>query len=454
MMNRRKFLKASAGFAVMGLAMPRVGFAQQTLQAVRGSLNAEEFGIRPGAAENQGKAFAAMLERASAENLPIFLPPGIYTLSDIDLPARVRLFGVSGATRLVNGGGALLRGRETEHIALTGIVLDGAGNGLADGVKALLDLRGVRALAIDGCEIVDSASSAVALERAAGRIEHTAITRAADVGIYSIDAAGLLIDANTVTDCDNGGILVHRTRPAPDGTRVTNNRIARIRATFGGTGQHGNGINTYQAHEVAITGNHVSDCAFSAIRSNGGSNAVITGNHCLRSGETALYSEFSYEGAVIGSNIVDGAANGISMVNFNEGGRMAACTGNIVRNLSRTGPYEKDAPGFGTGIAAEADTTVIGNVIENAPVWGIEIGWGPFVRNVIASGNVIRRAGTGIAVSVVEGGGAATITDNIIEAARDGAIVGHRWAEPVTGDLALRDNPGFPHLTVARNRVS
>ena len=36
---------------------------------------------------------------------------------------------------------------------------------------------------------------------------------------------------------------------------------------------------------------------------------------CSRSGETAIYAEFAFQGAVIGSNIVDGAANGISVVN-------------------------------------------------------------------------------------------------------------------------------------------
>ena len=33
-----------------------------------------------------------------------------------------------------------------------------------------------------------------------------------------------------------------------------------------------------------------------------------------------------------------------------------------MRNLSTTGPYPADAPGFGVGITVEADTTVTGNV--------------------------------------------------------------------------------------------
>src|SRR5690606_27239149 len=139
--------------------------------------------------------------------------------------------------------------------------------------------------------------------------------------------------------------------------------------------------------------------------------------------------EFSFEGAVVNGNVVDGAANGISIVNFDQGGRLAACSANIVRNLTRHGPYRADPPGFGVGITVEADSTVTGNVVEEAPVFGMAIGWGPFMRNVAATGNMIRKAGTGIAVSVVEGTGAAVISGNVISECGNGAVVGYRWAE-------------------------
>ncbi|WP_292645041.1 TIGR03808 family TAT-translocated repetitive protein, partial [Mesorhizobium sp.] len=272
--------------------------------------------------------------------------------------------------------------------------------------------------------------------------------------IYSVEATGLAISGNTVSDCANGGILVHRWQAAEDGTIVSGNRVERIQARSGGTGQNGNGINAFRAGNVIISGNIVSDCAFSAIRANSASNLHITGNTCSRSGETAVYSEFSFEGAILSNNIVDGAANGISIVNFNEGGRMGVCSGNIVRNLSTSGPYPADPPGFGIGINVEADTTVSGNVVESAPLYGMHIGWGPFMRNVVATANVIRKAGTGIAVTVVEGAGTAVISDNVIDGAQNGAIVGHRWAEPVTGDLASSGNAGYAHLTIERNHVS
>ena len=84
----------------------------------------------------------------------------------------------------------------------------------------------------------------------------------------------------------------------------------------------------------------------------------------------------------------------------------------------------------------------------------MQIGWGPYLRNVVATGNVIRKAGTGIVVSVVEGAGTAVISDNVIDGALNGAVVGQRWAESATGDLASSNDSGYAHLTVERNHVS
>lgn len=421
---------------------------------MRGSINAGELGLRPGAFDDQSKAFAKMLKEAANRDMPVFLPPGVYIVSNLALPRNVRLSGVPGATRIIYGGdGHLMLAEEAGHVELSGLLLDGANRWIGDHAQGLLDLRRVGHLVVENCQVIGSGKNGIALERVAGRIDRSTISGAADAGIYSVEAVRLDITGNSVSDCANGGILVHRWQIADDGTIVTGNRVERIAARNGGTGQNGNGINTFRANSVMVANNSVSDCAFSAIRANSSSNLQIAGNSCMRSGETALYAEFAFEGAIISGNIVDGAANGISIVNFNEGGRMGVCSGNIVRNLSTEGPYPADAPGFGVGITVEADTAVSGNMVENAPLYGMKIGWGPFMRNVAATGNVIRKSGTGIAVSVVEGAGSAVIADNVIDGVRNGAVIGHRWSEPVTADLAL-GNPGFPHLTVERNHVS
>jgi uncharacterized secreted repeat protein (TIGR03808 family) len=133
---------------------------------------------------------------------------------------------------------------------------------------------------------------------------------------------------------------------------------------------------------------------------------------------------------------------------------MGTVSGNIVRNLSATGPYQADPPGFGVGITVEADCAVTGNMVENAPLHGIAIGWGAYMRNVVATGNVVRKAGTGIAVSVAPGAGHAVIADNLIDEVTIGGVVGYEWTRPVTADLAVEGAEGWPNLTVERNRVS
>lgn len=459
MLNRRRFLTATAGFAVGGLAMPYAqaagALAGIDLAAMRGSINASELGVHPAALDDQSKAFADMLAKAADSDTPVFMPPGTYTISNITLPSRVRLSGVPGATRLVYAGdGHLLAAENTAHIELTGLVLDGANRWLGDNAQGIVDLRGVAHFVLDNCQLIGAGKNAIALERVSGRIERSEISGAADAAIYSVEAGRLQITGNNIADCGNGGILVHRWQPGEDGTIVTGNRVERILSRNGGTGQFGNGINIFRAGNVIVSGNQLADCAFSAIRSNSGNNIQMSGNTCLRSGETAIYSEFAFEGAVISGNVVDGAANGISVVNFNEGGRMSVVSANLVRNLSATGPYPPDSPGFGIGISVEADTTVTGNVVEAAPLFGMQLGWGPYLRNVTATGNVIRNTGEGIAVSVVEGTGSAVISDNIIDKATRGGIIGHRWAEAVTGDLAAEGAQVFPGLTVERNRVS
>lgn len=450
-MDRRLFLATTATMLAASAAASEQASAAA---ANTGALDASTFGVFPNGIDDQTRAFSQMLQAASDRDLPIFLPSGTYLVSGLKLPARVRLSGVPGASRIVYGGDrGLLLAEKTELLQLDGITLDGANRWIDEPVRGLIDARSVAQIAIDNCRIVGSGKHGVSLEGCAGRIERSEISGAAGAGLYSVEGKGLQILNNTISACGDGGILIHRWEAGDDGTMVSGNRVSRIAAISGGTGQNGNGINVFRANGVSVVNNQVTECAFSAIRGNAASNLQVSGNTCLQSGETAIYSEFGFEGAIIANNVVDGAANGISVVNFNEGGRMAVCSGNLVRNLRTTGPYTPDPPGWGSGISVEAETTVTGNVIENAPMYGIALGWGEFMRNVVANGNVIRNVAVGVAVTVVEGVGAAVITDNIIDGAKDGGVVGFRWAKAATGDLT-RKPPASGNLVVERNHVS
>lgn len=428
-------LAALTGAALFPMAL-RQATAQIITAELRGSLNGADLGLRPGAADDQSRLLQEILDDASDGDRMVFLPAGTYLLSNINLPERTRITGVRGATRLIyTGAGHLFATESAALVHLSDLVFDGANRPLGEYVPGTVHLTGVRDVLVEGCGFQGSAGSALAVDRCGGRLTANDISGAAEAGIRALESTGLSITDNIVRDCGNNGILVHRWSPGEDGTLVLGNRVERIRADFGGTGPYGNGINVYQAHSVVVAQNRIADCAFSAIRSNSSDNVQIVGNNCSRSGEMAIFSEFAFEGAVIANNIVDTAASGISVANLNEGGRIAVVSGNVIRNLTGEAPYFDDEPGFGIGLWIEADATVNGNVIDGAPRAGMWVGWGPFLQNVAIDGNVIRGTPLGLAVSVVDGVGHASITDNLIEGT-DIAISGWEWAVRVTGELS------------------
>ena len=141
------------------------------------------------------------------------------------------------------------------------------------------------------------------------------------------------------------------------------------------------------------------------------------------------------------------------MTNFNEGGRLASATGNVVRNLFRRPDALTGIVGQGVGIAVEADAAVTGNVIEGAEFAGFAVGYGPHLRDVLLSGNVVRECGVGVAVSVAPDAGAAHVAGNLFARCRDGAIVGYAWDKAVSADLAGGGASRFAHLAVSGNTV-
>ena len=451
-MDRRAFLYGTFGLAALS---PAAASVDPTIASLRGTVEPGPTALRPNLSVDQGPILQRLIDEAAAEDRAVSLPPGRFIVSGIKLPKRARLAGVAGATRIVLGeGGSLITAESAEFVALNGLVIEGTGGRLEDYVAGLIHLADCPNVTIENCEIVGSPASGIALDRCGGRIDRSRVTGAAAAGVRAIESTGLSIADNTVEDCGNGGILVWRWSEGEDGTIVSGNRIVRIAARDGGTGENGNGINVFRAHGVIVSNNSITDCAFTAVRANSANNVQILGNNCRGLGEVAIFCEFSFAGCVIANNIVDRAGSGISVANFREGGRIAVVANNVVRDLTGTGPYPAELQGFGVGIAVEADVALSGNVIDGAPRFGMVLGWGPYLRDVAATGNVIRRAPVGIAVSVVEGAGVAVISDNLISGATDGAIRGMRWAEPASGDLALGGADAFPHLTIERNRIS
>lgn len=454
-MRRRHFL-THCGTGLAALAAARPALAQSPLPppGLRGSTGALDHDVRPGAPDDQSAAFQRMVDEAARRGMPVFLPAGTYVISDINLPDGATIAGVPGRTQLVHGGdGPLLSGRTLRRVRLSGLVIDGANRRTDTGTDGLIDLRGVIEATLEDLTVRGAGRDGIHLERCGGRIADCAISGASRFALFAVESAGLVIRDNRISACANGGIIVHRWTEGHDGTIIANNRIADIGAANGGTGQWGNAINLYRADNVLVTGNRIERAAFSAVRGNAARGLQIVANNCRASGETAIYSEFGFENAIVADNIVDGAANGISVTNFNDGGRAATVSGNVIRNIVAAGPYTPDPPGFGTAIAVEADTAVTGNMIEGAARFGINAGWGPYLRDCVIASNVIRDAGVGIGVSEAPGAGRVLVSANVIKA-RNGAIRAHRWAELTTGDL-LGARHGVPgNIALAGNRRS
>jgi uncharacterized secreted repeat protein (TIGR03808 family) len=365
-----------------------------------------------------------------------------------------QLIGVRGATRLVfTGGASMLQGEGAGHIGLTDITLDGGGIPLPTR-RGLVHCLGGRDIRITDCEITGSGGNAVWFENVSGDISGNIITDTATTAIVSFDAQGLSVSRNTIQNTNDNGIEILRTAIGDDGTLVADNRIEDIKAGPGGSGQYGNAINAFRAGNVIVRGNRIRNCDYSAVRGNSASNIQITGNSITDVREVALYSEFSFEGAVIANNTVDGAALGVSVCNFNEGGRIAVVQGNIIRNLLPKRPIgtapDDDA---GIGIYVEADTSVTGNVIENAPAFGIVAGWGKYLRDVVISGNVIRNSFVGVGVSVVPGAGTVLVNNNMIAETPRGAVVGLDHARAITPDLTAEGAQHFAQVVIGTNAV-
>ncbi|HWF96217.1 MAG TPA: TIGR03808 family TAT-translocated repetitive protein [Xanthobacteraceae bacterium] len=459
--DRRHLLRlgAVAASAAIG-ASPTGASALPALAAPSASpigalgLDAAHFGLHPGSPDDQSRALQGAIDAAARARAPLAIAPGLYRAGNLQLPAGAQVCGVRGATQIsLTQGHSLLAAAGADHVTLSGLVLDGGKRPLGD-AHGLINLENCHAVRIVDCELLSSGGHGIRFVAVDGEVSGTTLTDTADVAILSYNAAGLLLARNTIIGAGNNGIQIIRWETGDDGTIVADNRIENVANRSGGSGQYGNAINAFRAGNVIVRSNRIRHCAFSAVRGNAAANIQIDGNSISDAGEVALYAEFGFEGAIIANNSVEGAAIGVSVTNFNDGGRLAVVQGNIIRNLKPQRPAGTD-PGdsAGIGISVEADTAVAGNVIENAPLAGIMLGWGRYLRDVAATGNVVRKADIGIAVSVAPGSASTLVADNVITDSARGAIVGMAGAKAVTADLAQGGAEIYPHLSISGNRV-
>lgn len=435
MLSRRHLL---ATFPLAGLAA-----------AMAPSPAAAQSGLTPDLGIDLTDALQSAIDTTVSGRLD--LPAGRFLTRTLRLPSGFALTGVPGATQLVLvGSGPILLIAGCDQLQISGLGFDGrnAGGDLWHG--GLVHVTESTGITLRDCTIGSTQLNGVSLLRSAAHIENCEVSGCEQTGIFAHDSNGVTVVGNRIHTCANGGVRIWRSDRGNDGSIVLANLIWNIDWTNGGNGQNGNGVNIFRADGVIVSDNYIADCSFSAVRLNATNNCQIRGNTCLNSGEVAIFSEFEFSGSVIASNIVDGAAAGISMTNYNDGGRLAVCTGNIVRNIAPASSTNPDTWPY--GIAAEADAIVSSNIVESVPGIGILAGWGPYLRDVTISGNFIRHADVAIAVSVAEGAGRAVISGNTISGARRHALSANRWHEVASNDLAA-DAASFPNLVVRNNSV-
>ena len=426
-------------------------FAQPSRAQTKGpqGLDAAQFGVRPDSTGDQTQSLQRAIDRAAQSNKPLWLAGGLYRSGPLTLRAGSQVIGGTGARIELTRGPALFVAQDADVVALTGLSLDG-GNVALQRDGGLINITGTQGLRITGCTIVNANGNAACVFQSTGAITGNRFISTANNALYCLDNTGLEISGNTISQSGNGGIRIWQSAKRHDGSIIAGNTIEDTEARAGGDGQNGNAVNVFRAQGVIVRGNIIRRAAFTAVRGNAASHIQILGNQCFALGEVAIYSEFDFIDATIADNLVDGAALGVAVTNFDVGGRGAVVRNNIIRNITNKRPQGgPDSSGLGIGV--EADTLVTGNTIENAPNMGIEVGSGKYLQNCTVTNNIVRKTGIGIGVSVAEGAGTATISDNrVIDAAR-GAIRGMEWDKPVTGDLINGGDARFPKLKVSGN---
>ena len=106
---------------------------------------------------------------------------------------------------------------------------------------------------------------------------------------------------------------------------------------------------------------------------------------------------------------------------------------------------------LGVGISVEADTVLQGNLVEQARRLGLQIGWGKFLRDVSATGNLVRGAPIGIGISADPNGGYVFVTNNFMQGAKNGGIRAMDHAKPIGPDLTQASAESFRNFAVFAN---
>lgn len=426
------------------------------------------------------------VNQAIAQKKPLWIEAGTFLVPNLTINGPVHIKATNGQVLLRSSSTSSLAvtvkaatsGARIADVVLEGISFDGENKAFAGGLArpALVMGTDLDRVTIVDCQFWRSDKSGIDLLRSAGRLESNDFWDCR-VSISSEDGVGLVIERNYLRESKDNGIYVTRSSQGFDGTIVHGNKVYTVNNSSGGSGQFGNGVVAYLANNAIVSNNEIINCAYSAVRANASSNVVIEANQLMSSRECAIFVEApndslpGFEGAVVATNTIFDAGEGIKVVNPNPGSRGASVSNNVIKNVvtktfdewvsaTRNPADRYTRVTNACGIMCAADTVVSGNAIEGCSVaaivadirgsWNSSSGTTPDRKTIVAlvTGNIAKACAIGIGYNTDDVRGFAEIAENVIVGATDAAITGVQ-ATNLSGVPGIPSNAYGPYARVA-----
>lgn len=216
-----------------------------------------------------------------------------------------------------------------------------------------------------------------------------------------------------------------------------------------GTGQYGNGIHGWVAHNIIIKHNTVIRCSFSNVRLAACEDSEVASNTLENpvsvDDGSGVFIEFTTKNILVNDNILTNA--NIMMRNQEDSNaEYTICSRNVLK---------------GGWMSTEGSTIISDNIIEigeNDHPIGILLGWGRTCYNIVCQGNIIKDSKStptliaGVAVLAQWNAGSTSnwrnvkIGNNTVQGA-EVSISGHRDGNPTSPDGKLEPMPDFVEVT-------
>src|SRR6266478_2106413 len=96
-LDRRRLLAWTAAAGAVALSSPAWAAARAGTAL---GVDAGQFGLRPGSPDDQSRVLQRAIDETARTRAPLAIPPGVYRVGNLQLPAGANLVGVRGASRL------------------------------------------------------------------------------------------------------------------------------------------------------------------------------------------------------------------------------------------------------------------------------------------------------------------------------------------------------------------